>query len=139
MKKVIFFLTILILASCSTKTGPIDGGSTVIVPKDVEIILSTTQPEFDEIVISYYDFGLRQWVTGPRQFTYDVNGNPEPYIISFPAYAYGRIEGETYRNNSLPSELKVEIYIDGVLVFDKRSYGTDASYASVNFNYTILD
>jgi hypothetical protein len=139
MKKVIFFLTILILASCSTITGPIDGGSTVIVPKDVEIILSTTQPEYDEIVISYYDFDLGQWVSGPTQFTYDVNGNPEPYIISFPDYAHRKIEGETYRNNSFPSELKVEIYIDGVLVFDKRSYGTDASFAAVNFNYTILD
>jgi hypothetical protein len=108
-------------------------------PKNVQIILTTTQSDFDEVVVSYYDFEINDWNYGPRQFEYDANGNPEPIIISLPDYEFDTIEGDAYRKNSSPSGLKVQIFIDDVLVKEEESFGTDLVYAQVFFDYTIVE
>jgi|AntRauMFilla1563_2_1112583.scaffolds.fasta_scaffold09761_2 hypothetical protein len=139
MKKIITLFLLLLSFSCATnevleeETEP-----AIIVPKDVEIILTTTRLEFDEVVVSYQDFSIEEdWTYGPRQFDYDSNGNPLPIIISFKDYQYTTIVGNAYRNNDLPEGLKVQVFIDDVLVLEDENTGTPGVYATVNFDYEI--
>jgi hypothetical protein len=138
MKKIITMLIILISISCNTTAVPVIVEEIPVVPKNVEIILTTTTPKFDEIVVSYKDFDIEEeWVYGPKRFTYDINGNPEPMIFEFPNYKYKEIVGNAYRNNDQPYSLKAQIFIEGELVLEKESIGSEGVYASVNFDYTI--
>ena len=140
MKKLTIILTILLYASCSTTTETITPVVVEIVPRNVEIVLTTNAPSFDEIWVTYKDFDLtppEQDVFGARQFDYDTNGNPEPIIISLPDYKYRKIEGNSYRNNDLPYMIKAQIYIDNELVLSEESVGSEGIYATINFNYTI--
>jgi|TARA_B110000116_G_scaffold248952_1_gene242319 hypothetical protein len=140
MKKLTIILTILLYASCSTTTETITPVVVEIVPRNVEIVLTTNAPSFDEIWVTYKDFDLtppEQDVFGARQFDYDNSGNPEPIIISLPDYKYRKIEGNSYRNNDLPYMIKAQIYIDNELVLSEESVGSEGIYATINFNYTI--
>lgn len=131
-------LIILFISSCTTTETVEEIEEVVqITPKNVEIVLTTTQPDFDEIVLSYYDFDEESWIYGPRQFVYDANGNPEPIIISLPDYKYKTIEGNAYRKNNWTSSLKAQVFIDNVLVKEEERFGTSLVYAQVFFDYTI--
>ncbi len=137
MKKLITILILLVSISCTTtNTALIE--EVPIVPKNVEIVITTNTPKFDEIVVSYKDFDIEEeWIYGPRQFNYDNNGNQEPIIISLPEYTYRKIVGNAYRNNDLPYTLKAEVFINGELVLEKEMVGSEGVYASINFDYTI--
>jgi hypothetical protein len=137
MKKLITILILLVSISCTTtNTALIE--EVPIVPKNVEIVITTNTPEFDEIVVSYKDFDIEEeWTYGPRQFNYDSNVNQEPIIISFPEYTYKKIVGNAYRNNDLPYTLKAEIFINGELVLEEESVGSKGVYASISFDYII--
>lgn len=137
MKKTIFILTMILSLSCSTSNQTIPLDEEEIAPKKVEIVLTTGQSNFDEIIVSYYDFDLSDWVYGPRQFEYDNAGNPQPIIISFPEYTHELIQGDAYRKNGFTSSLKAEIYVDDVLMFETETFGTEEVYAHIIFNYTI--
>ena len=131
-------LIILFITSCTPNETTEEIEEVVkITPKNVEIILTTTQPNFDEVVLSYFDFDEDSWNYGPRQFVYDTNGNPEPIIISLPDYKYKTIEGNAYRKNNWTSSLKVQIFIDDILVKEDEVFGTNLVYAQVFFDYTI--
>ncbi len=137
MKKIIFFLAILSLASCSSSNDPIIEIPTDIVLKNVEIRLTTTRYDYDEIVVSYYDFDILDWVYGPMQFEYEIDGSPKPIIISFPDYKYEKIEGNAYRNNDLPYGINAKILINGELVLEKDTIGSPGIYASISFEYIL--
>ncbi|SDR70834.1 hypothetical protein SAMN05216503_0539 [Polaribacter sp. KT25b] len=138
MKKIITILIILVTISCTT-TSTTETETTPIVPKNVEIILSTDRPEFDEIVVSYHDFETNTDLYGPRQFTYDSSGNQEPIIISLPDYSYSEIQGNAYRNNGLPYSLNAQIYINDELKFEIEDIGSAEAYATIFFDYTIIE
>ncbi len=144
MKKIITILIILVSISCSTNETisleplPIGGGE--IIPKDIKIIITTSELINDEIQVAYkknpdedeYEFG-------PRQFEYEANGTPIPIIITLEGYNYLSIIGNAYRNNDLPSSLKVELYINNELVLEDESTGTTGVYATINFDYEITN
>ena len=109
MKKFIFLCTIFLSLSCTTNTEILEEEITAITPKKVEIILTTSKLVFDEIVVSYYDFDADEWVFGPRQFSYNSSGQPEPMIILLTDYVYKTIEGEAYRKNNLNASLKAQV------------------------------
>jgi hypothetical protein len=135
MKNLITILILLVSISC-TNTEVIE--EVLIVPKNIEIVITSNTPEFDEIIVSYKDFDIEEeWIYGPREFNYDSNGNQEPIIISLPEYTYRKIVGNAYRNNDLPYTLKAEVFIDGELVLEEESVGSKGVYASINFDYTI--
>jgi hypothetical protein len=136
MKKIITILIILVTISCTT-TSTVEAEIIPIVPKNVEIIITTNAPEFDEIVVSYHDFETNTDLYGPRQFTYDNNGNPEPIIISLPGYSYNEIKGNAYRNNDLPYILNAQIFINEELKFEVKEIGTPGVYATIFFDYTM--
>jgi hypothetical protein len=137
MKKIITTLIIFVFISCNTTAVPLVIEEIPNVPKNIEIILTTNAPSFDEIVVSYRDFDIQDDLYGPRRFTYDSSGNPEPMIISFPEYIYKEIIGNAYRNNDLPYSLKAQIFIDEELVFEVESIGSPGVYATIFFDYTI--
>jgi hypothetical protein len=140
MKKIIAIFILILSSSCLNDEPTVVEPDVVIVPKDVDIILTTTRPEFDEIVVSYQDFDSEEeWNYGPRQFAYDSNGNPVPIIISFKDYTYKTIVGNAYRNNPLPSSLKVEVFINDTLVLIDEMTGSPGDYATVSFNYDIVE
>ncbi|WP_339661916.1 hypothetical protein [uncultured Polaribacter sp.] len=136
MKKILTILILLVTISCST-TSTSEVEITPIVPKNVEIIITTDAPDFDEIIVSYHDFDTNEDLYGPRQFTYDANGNQEPITISLPDYSYSEIVGNAYRNNGLPYSLKAQIYINDELEFEVESIGSSEAYATIFFDYTI--
>ncbi len=138
LKHLTTIVLITLFTSCTTNTTIEEIDDEIeFTAKTIEIILTTSQLEFDEIMVSYYDFDLSEWVYGPMQFTYDAEGNPEPITITLNDYAYNTIEGEAYRKNNLESSLKVQVYIDEVLHFETESIGTELEWAHVDFNYTI--
>lgn len=136
MKKIITILIILVSISCSTTNTP-EVENIPIVPKNIEIILSTNAPEPDQIIVSYHDFDTNEDLYGPREFTYDRNGNQEPIIITLPDYSYDKIVGNAYRKNGLPYSLKAQIYINEELEFEVEDIGSTDAYATVFFDYTI--
>jgi hypothetical protein len=140
MKKIITGLVLLLSFSC---TNIDDMGQEIvivtIVPKDIDIILTTTEPTFDEIVVSYRDFEMEEDIFGPRQFEYDSNGEPLPIIISFKDYEYPSIIGNAYRNNDRPSSLKAQVFINDTLVLEDESIGSPGIYATINFDYEIIN
>lgn len=131
-------LFLILISSCTTNET-IEEVEEIeeIIPKNIELIFTTSQLNFDEIVVSYYNFDTSEWIYGPMQFTYDANGNPEPIIISIPDYTFNTIEGEAYRKNNLEFSLKVQVYVDEVLSFETESIGTALDWAHVNFTFTI--
>lgn len=133
MKKLMIIVLVFLSFSCSTENELEETPETT--PRNVKIILTTNEPKFDEIVVSYRDFDKMEWVFGPRQFEYDTNGNSLPIIISFDDYTHEEIVGEAYRKNNFSSFIKVQIFVDDKLVLEKISVGTENSYASVNFGY----
>jgi hypothetical protein len=140
MKKILTLLILLLSFSCANNqdTGIQPIIVVDIIPKKIDIIITTTEPIFDEIVLSYKDFNLEEeWVYGPRQFEYDSNGNPLPIIVSFEEYKYATIVGNAYRNNDLPSGLKAQLFINDTLVLEDEAFGSDGVYATVNFDYDI--
>ena len=95
----ITILILLVSISCTTtNTALIEEVS--IVPKNVEIVITTNIQKFNEIIVSYKGFDIEeQWIYAPRQFNCDSNGNQEPIIILFPEYRCQEIVGNALRNN----------------------------------------
>ncbi|PQB07994.1 hypothetical protein BST83_13165 [Polaribacter filamentus] len=62
MKKLITILILLVSISCTTtNTALIEKFQ--IITKNVEIIITTNTPEFDEIVVSCKDFDIeKEWI-----------------------------------------------------------------------------
>lgn len=136
MKKLTIFLVLITYISCSTP-GEITEEEIVAQKKDIEIVFTTTELDFDEIMVHYRDFDNGDWIYGPRQFEYDSVGNPLPMVIFLPDYKHPTVEGNAYRNNNLPSALKVQLFINDSLVLEDESVGSSLNYATVNFDYLI--
>ena len=141
MKKIITILIILLSISCSTGETVAEEPVVVeeIVPKEIKIIITTTQPEFDEIQVAYQEIPdeTKPWTFGPRQFEYEANGTPIPIVITLTDYKYDTFVGNAYRNNDLPSSLKVKLLVNDKLVLEVESTGSKGVYATVDFGHDI--
>ena len=136
MKKLALILLPLIIFSCSSTSLTLEETQELIT-KDVEVIFTTTEPNTDEIKVTYYDFSIGDDVAKVYRFEYDDKGSPLPIKIIFDNYKYQTIKGEGFRNSFSSSELKVQLYVEGVLVLENKSNGTGKAYAKVNFDYEI--
>ena len=58
-------------------------------------------------------------------------------ILKFDDYKYKFLDGEAFRNNFSSAELKVQVFFEGVLYFEKSSKGTNSTYAKVDFSFDI--
>jgi hypothetical protein len=136
MKKVTLLITFFSIFSCTTSS---DIKEIEYTTKDVEIIFSTTEPNHDEIMITYYDIDLATDVSAPYEFRYDTNGNSLPIKIIFDNYKYKFLDGEVFRNNFSTAELKVEVYVEEKLFLEEASKGTSNTFARVKFNFNLND
>jgi hypothetical protein len=112
--------------------------------KTVRIEVLTDNKENDAIYITYFDYTENTHNWKPYFFEYDALGNAKSIIIDsidnqiFKKYNFRYIQGEIYRNNSIPDALHLKIYVDDELVFDEDKQGEDDKYVNIRFNYDIL-
>lgn len=133
MKKVALTLSVLFLYACTPEIEK----NTNLIKSLVEIEFFTAEPNFDEIMVSYYEYKTGTYTLNPYTFSYDLNGDPLPFKITLENYTYKYIDGEAFRENHSPALLTVKLYIDGALILENYSKGTAETFATVKFNRTI--
>lgn len=137
MKKIVFLLLFIVAVSCSTSSeNPEEPQSKI---NNIEIIFTTTEPNNDEIMITYYDIASANNVSGPYQFIYDNNGNPLPIKLTFDDYKYRFLDGEAFRNNFSISELKVQVFVNGEMIVERVSKGSSTTFATVDISFKIVN
>ena len=137
MKRLAILIVLFSVFSCTSESKLTPEEIEDLITDDVEIIFTTTEPNYDEVMVTYYDFDIGTDVAKPYVFKYDVDGNPLPLKISFENYTHELIRGEGFRNNFSEAELKVQLFIDDKLILEEISKGTTSIFARVSFNYDI--
>lgn len=123
--------------SCTTTSDNPDLPQNKI--NNVEIVFTTTEPNTDEIMITYYDIAKADNVSGPHNFVYDNDGKPLPLVLKFDDYKYKFLDGEAFRNNFSTSELRVQIYVNGELIVERFDRGTSTTFATVDISFRIFN
>lgn len=129
----LFFATI----SCTTTSENPEAPQNII--NNIELVFTTTEPNNDEIMITYYDIAKADNVSGPHQFIYDNDGKPLPLILKFDDYKYKFLDGEAFRNNFSTSELRVQIFVNGELLVERFDRGTSTTFATLDISFRILN
>lgn len=137
MKKIVLFLLFFGTISCSTTTDNPETPQNKI--NNIELVFTTTEPNNDEIMITYYDIAKADNVSGPHQFVYDNDGKPLPLILKFDDYKYKFLDGEAFRNNFSTSELRVKIYVNGELLEERFDSGTSTTFATLDISFRLLN
>lgn len=134
MKKIIFIFSLILISSCSTvETNEID---TEVLDKTIRIEISTLEAS-DAVQTSYYDYKTDDYVIQQYLFDYDAAGNAIPVVITLNDYDFRYITGEIYRNNPIPTQLSLKIYVDDELIIDESKTGDGSEYINIGFNYDI--
>lgn len=133
MKKIVLIFSLLYICACPSEIEK----SNNLANSLVEIEFFTTEPNFDEIIISYYQDATRTTSLDTYTFSYDLNGDPLPLKIILDNYTSRYIDGEAFRENHSPAKLSVKLYINGELILEDASRGTAETFATVNFKHTI--
>ncbi|MDD7914897.1 hypothetical protein [Polaribacter ponticola] len=137
MKRLAFLVVLFSFFSCSSEVSLTPEEIKELSTKDIEIIFTTTEPNYDEVMITYYDFDIGTDVAKAYVFKYDVDDNPLPIKIVFDNYEHDFLRGEGFRNNFSDAELKVQLFIDEELILEETSKGTASTFAKVDFNYDL--
>jgi hypothetical protein len=135
MKNIVFLLSVIFLFSCTSTEDSIDTMQPTETIVTIEFL--TSEPNYDEVVVTYYDYKTDAYITAPYVFPYDSDGNPQPLKIILENYNFRYVDGEAYRNNNSAAELQVNLYINDTLVDEDSDQGTSSKYAVVKFEYTI--
>lgn len=141
MKNRAFVFVLIFIGSCATKTLTTEEIEQLeaVETNNIEIIFTTTQLNYDEAMVTYYDLDKATDISKPYVFKYDTDGNPLPLQLVFENYKYEFLDGEAYRNNFSEAELRVQVLINGELFLERFSNGTSNSFARVNFSFDIPD
>ena len=137
MKKITLLFLFIVVISCSTTSDNPESPQNKI--NNVELVFTTTEPNNDEVMITYYDIAKADNVSGPHNFVYDNNGKPLPLIIKFDDYKYKFLDGEAFRNNFSTSELRVKIFVNGELLVERFDRGTNTTFATLDISFRILN
>lgn len=137
MKKLIFIFSLLVLYSCSSATTTEEEETATQSAEDrvVRMEFNTTEPNFDEVRVNYFDYTTNTYPILIHQFEYNSAGEAIPYIVTFENYNFRYINGTAYRNNPSTAEISVKIYVDDELVVEETGKGENGEYAEVAFNY----
>jgi hypothetical protein len=136
MKKIIVFLLFFVIVSCTTSSDNPELPQNRI--NNVEIILTTTEPNTDEIQITYYDIAAGNNISNAHKFIYDNNGNPLPIKLVFNDYKYKFLDGEAFRNNFSTAELRVQVFVNGELLIERARTGSSNTFATVDISFRII-
>lgn len=137
MKKILILFSLLAALGCTTATAEEEEGSTEVLDKTVRIEISTLQ-ENDAVQISYYDYITDSYILEQHIFEYDSFGTAITKVITLNDYDFRYITGEFYRNNPIPVQLSLKIYVDDELIIDESKTGDGTEYINISFNYDIL-
>ncbi|MFY9241920.1 MAG: hypothetical protein WAO74_02715 [Polaribacter sp.] len=136
MKKLIYIFNILLLIGCTTESADQVKENEIIKANRVVVLeFDTTEPNFDEIRISYFDYKTNTYPIVIHEFEYDSSGEAIPFILKFEKYNFRYINGVGYRNNPSTAELSVKLYVDDVLVLEDADRGRNGEYAEISFDY----
>ncbi len=135
MKKIALLFFFFVVISCSTDSDNPDLPQNRI--NNIEIVFTTTEPNNDEIMITYYNIAGADNVSGPQLFEYDNDGKPLPLVLKFDDYKYLFLDGEAFRNNFSTAELRVKIYLNGELLVERFDNGTSTTFATVDISFRI--
>lgn len=136
MKKIIFIFSLIFIYSCTAVTSDAEEEDLPSAEdRVVRMEFLTTQPNFDEIRVSYYDYKTDTYPLVVHQFSYDSSGDPIPFIITLENYNFRYIDGEGYRNNPSAAEISVKLYVNDELVDEDVGKGVNGEYAQISFSY----
>lgn len=138
MKKILLLFSVIFAIGCASATSEEELQETEVLDKTIRIEVLTAQPKDDAIYITFFEYQTNTYNWQQYFFTYDSEGNAEPIIITLEDYDFRYIQGEIYRNNTIPSALFLKIYVDDELVVDESDEGDGTDFATVKFNYDIL-
>lgn len=139
MKNILpLFLSLIFLSAC-TPTGTNEEGEEIVPldETDVRFEFRTTEPNYDEIELVYYEHTVDAFRDSTMVFNYDNNGNPLPLILLWENHGFKYLRGEIYRNNFSPAELNVTIFVNDTEVFTETKAGNPNQYARITWDYTI--
>lgn len=136
MKKLLLVFSFIFALGCTTTAA--EEESTEVLDKTIRIEVLTKQPQDDAIYITYYDYLTDQDNWQQYFFTYDAQGNAEPIILTFNDYDFRYVRGEIYRNNTIPTELSLKVYVDDELVIDEAKEEDGNTFVNIKFNYNIV-
>ncbi len=137
MKKLFLLLLITFTFSCTldnTETEEVI--NTEVLDKTVRVEVNTLQ-ENDAVYISYYDYITDTYIFDQYFFDYDSSGNANPIVITLNDYDFRYVTGEVYRNNSIPSQLSLKVFVDDEIVVDESETGDGSAFVNIKFNYDI--
>lgn len=137
MKRLFYILNFVLIFGCTTAATEEEEQVTEVLDKIVRIEITTLQ-EKDAVQISYYDYITNAYILEQHIFDYDSSGIAIPKVITLDDYDFRYIQGEIYRNNPIPVQLSLKIYVDDVLIIDESKTGDGTEYINIGFNYDIL-
>jgi hypothetical protein len=69
------FIVVLIISYCNSNHLTKDKLN-ILITKDIEIVFTTTKSNYDEVLVTYYDFDKKTNISKPYVFKYDVDESP---------------------------------------------------------------
>lgn len=136
MKKIIAILNFVLIFGCTVASTE-EEQVTEVLDKTIRMEITTLQ-QSDAVQISYYDYITDTYIVEQHIFDYDSSGNAIPKIITLTDYDFRYITGEIYRNNPIPVEISLKIYVDDELIIEESKTGDGSEYINISFNYDIL-
>lgn len=135
MKKLLILLSLVLFYNCTNTSY-----QEIEIPKSKKVVFQfeTTEPVYDEVMLTYYDYKTDTDITAPYPFTYDATGNSLPLDITFENYQFKYVRGTAYRNNNSTATLSFKLFVNDELVLEDIDQGSPSKYATVNFDYTIV-
>ncbi|WP_397445646.1 hypothetical protein [Polaribacter sp. R77954] len=136
MKKIIAILNFVLIFGCTVASTE-EEQVTEVLDKTIRMEITTLQ-QSDAVQISYYDYITDTYIVEQHIFDYDSSGSAIPKIITLTDYDFRYITGEIYRNNPIPVEISLKIYVDDELIIEESKTGDGSEYINISFNYDIL-
>ena len=104
---------------------------------DIRFEFMTTEADYDEINLVYYDHKIDAFRDSVMVFNYDNGNNPLPIILEWENHGFQYLRGEVYRNNFSTAELTARILVNDTEVFIETKTGNANQFARIVWDYTI--
>ncbi len=138
MRKPLLLLFVSLLVYACTPGAQAEEEEVIpITETDVRFEFSTTEPNYDEVEMVFYDHTIDAFRDSTLVFNYDNAGNALPLILLWENHGFKYLRGEIYRNNFSPAELNVKIFVNDTEVYNETEAGTPNQFARIVWDYTI--
>ena len=133
----LFAIVSLSLFACTPATMQNEEEEIPLAETDIRFEFMTTEADYDEINLVYYDHKIDAFRDSVMVFDYDNANNPLPIILEWENHGFQYLRGEVYRNNFSPAELTARILVNDTEVFIETKTGNANQFARIFWDYTI--